>query len=103
MNRQQTMATLNPKHPGIFAWLAVATGLLLLLPWVAMQFTAEVHWTGLDFAVMGGLLFGMGSLFVLLARRLPRRHWLVLGLVVALLFAYVWAELAVGLFTQLGS
>jgi hypothetical protein len=31
-------------------------GLLILLPWVAMQFTAEVNWSRPDFAVMGAIM-----------------------------------------------
>ncbi|MDB5696794.1 MAG: hypothetical protein JWN21_2337, partial [Sphingomonas bacterium] len=35
-------------------WGGVAT--LLLIPAIAMQFTAEVNWTASDFVVMGVLL-----------------------------------------------
>ena len=87
----------------VFVWLGLATGGLLLLPLAAMQFTAEVNWGPTDFLAMGLLLFGAGSLFVLLARSIPRKYWLVAGAVVALVFVYVWAELAVGIFFQLGS
>lgn len=87
----------------MFAWLAAATGVLLLIPLLAMQFTAEVNWEETDFIVMGLLLYGSGSLFVLLARKLPRRHWLAVGIATGFLFVYVWAELAVGIFTSLGS
>ena len=86
----------------VFAWLALATGLLLLIPLIAMQFTTEVNWDETDFIVMGLLLYGSGSLFVLLARKLPRRHWMAVGIATGVLFVYVWAELAVGIFTNLG-
>lgn len=91
------------KRNTAFAWIALATGLLLLLPLIAMQFTAAVNWSTMDFAVMGALLFGAGSLFVLVARRAPRKYWRVIGVVFAVGFLYVWAELAVGIFTRLGS
>lgn len=86
-----------------FAWIALATGLVLLVPLIAMQFTAAVNWGVMDFIVMGTLLFGTGSLFVLVARKVPRKYWLAVGAVFAAAFLYVWAELAVGIFTKLGS
>ena len=75
----------------------------MLVPLIAMQITTEVAWNPTDFLVMGSLQFGMASLLVLVARKLPRKHRLsVSGLFVAV-FLYVWAELAVGVFTSLGS
>ena len=91
------------KRNTAFAWIALATGLLLLAPLLAMQFTAALNWSTMDFAVMGALLFGTGSLFVLVARRASRRHWLAIGVLLILGFVYLWAELAVGIFTNLGS
>lgn len=86
-----------------FAWVALATCVLLLIPLGAMQFTAAVDWGATDFLVMGVLLFVAGCAFVLAARRVrPRRRWVV-GLLVAAIFLYAWAELAVGIFTHLGS
>lgn len=82
----------------VFAWIALATCLALLVPLLAMRFTAEVKWSITDFVVMGTLLFGTGSLFVLVARRAPRKYWLATGVVFAAGFFYVWAELAVGIF-----
>ncbi len=88
---------------GIFMWIAVATGAILLIPLLAMQITDEVAWTPADFFVMGSLLFGSSSLFVLIARKLKSSYQGYLGLVFAALFLYAWAELAVGVFTNLGS
>lgn len=87
----------------IFVWIALATGAVLLVPLIAMQFTTEVNWDRTDFIVMGALLFGIASLFVLAARRVPRKRRLLIGSVFVAVFLYVWAELAVGIFTNLGS
>lgn len=87
----------------VFAWLALLTGGVLLVPWLAMQLSAAVDWSAMDFLVMGALVFGAGCVFVLVARRVPRRHWRWVGAAVVAGFLYVWAELAVGVFTHLGS
>lgn len=86
-----------------FGWAAVATGIVLLIPLIAMHFTSEVRWSGMDFAVMGALFFGTCSAFVLAARRLPRRHRLTVAIICVLVFLFVWAELAVGIFTEIGT
>lgn len=87
----------------VFARIALATAAALLVPLVAMQFTTEVRWDVADFVVMGCLVFGMASLFVLAARRAARRHRALIALVFVTAFLYVWAELAVGIFTNFGS
>lgn len=84
----------------VFAWIALVTVLVLLVPLTAMQLTDQVNWDPLDFTVMGVLVFGTSSLFVLAARRLPARRRLILGLLFTIAFLYVWAELAVGIFTN---
>lgn len=86
----------------VFLWMALATGLLLLVPLIAMQFTNQVNWASGDFGVMGLLLFGMGSLFVLAARKVNRKYWVGIGFALAVAFLYVWAEMAVGIFTNWG-
>jgi hypothetical protein len=97
----------------IFLWIALATGLLLLIPLMAMQFKlilpdpgssmgGGINWTVSDFIVAGVLLFGAGSTFVLAARRFPK-HRIAAGIVVAIGLFWLWVELAVGLFTNWGS
>jgi len=86
-----------------FAWIALATCLALLVPLIAMRFTGAVNWDIADFIVMGILLFGTGSIYVFVARKLPRKFWIAIGVVFAVTFIYVYAELAVGIFSKLGS
>lgn len=84
--------------------VVLGTAAILLVPLVAMQFTREVNWTGADFFAAAVLLLGAGSVLDLLLRRLPnRRQRLVGAALLGLAFAYVWAELAVGIFFRFGS
>ena len=78
-------------------WTVAA--LVLLLPAIAMQVTAEVKWGPGDFAMMGGLLalVGIGIEMALRATLGARARMLAIGAMLAL-FLLVWAELAVGLF-----
>lgn len=84
--------------------VAAVTAAVLMIPLVAMQFTREVNWTGSDFVIAGILLAVTGLAFVAASRTLrTARQRLVAGAVIGLGFVYVWAELAVGIFTNLGS
>jgi hypothetical protein len=49
--------------------IAMVTGLILLAPLIAMQFTDEVNWDSFDFVFMGALVFGTGLAYDLVARR----------------------------------
>ncbi|MRX48799.1 hypothetical protein [Pedobacter puniceum] len=74
-------------------------GAILLIPFIAMQFTTEVDWSLFDFVLMGVLLTGTGLLIELAIRKIktnPQRL-IVLG-VILLTFFLIWAELAVGIF-----
>ena len=86
----------------LFVRLALATGLILLIPVIATQLSDEVTWTLGDFVVLGALLFGSGLAFVLSARKMKKHRAVIGGAILAALLL-VWAELAVGLFTSLGS
>jgi hypothetical protein len=85
-------------------WIAIGTGLILLVPLVAMQFTDEVNWSLADFIVAGALVFGTGLAYELIVRKVQNKNRrLIVGVVLALVFLYLWAELAVGIFTTWGS
>lgn len=91
-------------RPDIFLWLAAAIGALLLVPLVAMMLSDDMNWDVFDFVVVGVLLFVTGSLLVLAMRTLrTTTARLIAGGVVLAIFAYVYVELAVGVFTDLGS
>lgn len=79
----------------IAAWGAAAC--LLLTPLVAMQFTGEVIWSPIDFAVFGAMLLIAGGAFELAARMSGSRMYRAgVGVAVAAGFLLVWVNLAVG-------
>jgi hypothetical protein len=86
--------------------VGLATAMILLAPLVAMQFTHQVVWSGGDFAAAALLLAGAGLACLRTARRVARwRPWQRVAAVgaLALFFAALWVELAVGVFFGLGS
>jgi len=75
---------------------------MLLIPFIAMQFTQEVQWTLSDFVIMGALLFLTGVLVEFSLLKMGKYRFMVAAGVV-LLFLWLYAELAVGVFTNWGS
>ena len=84
--------------------IALVTAGILLIPLIAMQVSDEWNWTLSDFIVIGALIAGTG-LMIELARHKVRNNTHRAILVIALVLAclYIWAELAVGIFTTWGS
>ena len=83
-------------------WRAALWGgalLLLVLPWLAMQFTREVNWSLVDFIVFGAMLAIACAALEAVVRFVDQRHlrW-VAGAAIVAAFLLVWAELAVGIF-----
>lgn len=60
-------------------------------------------WDETDFIVMGLLLASAAALLVLVWRKAPRRYRGAGMLIVMAGLVLVWAELAVGVFTNIGS
>jgi hypothetical protein len=90
---------------GGLGWIRAIRGLawggaafLLLLPLIAMQFTAEVAWGPEDFLVMGALLFTCAGMVDLASRRAKNLSYLF-GIVIAVgaSFLLIWINLAVGI------
>lgn len=90
-------------HNRVFIWIALAAGLILLIPLIAMQLTNEVNWNLGDFMIMGILLISTDFSFVLVARVTPKKYRVFIGIAFTLALLYLWAELAVGIFTDWGS
>ncbi len=72
---------------------------ILLIPFVAMQFTNEVNWDAYDFLIMGVLLLVTGLLCELILRRIKslQNRIIVCGMIILALFL-IYLELAVGVF-----
>lgn len=73
--------------------------LLLVIPFVGMQFTKEINWSFFDFLIAGILLFGTAfsvNLVLKMEKRNVRRMFYILLVLLALFL--IWVELAVGIF-----
>ncbi|MCA1801481.1 MAG: hypothetical protein LC662_03370 [Rhodothermaceae bacterium] len=80
------------------AGLAFITGVILLIPLIAMQYTGEVNWDLADFIVMGTLIFGTGLTYKLITRKSGETKYRVaIGFALAIGFFLIWANLAVGI------
>lgn len=78
--------------------LATVAG-LLLIPFIAMQFSQNVNWSAFDFLVMGVLLLATGTGIEFTLRKVTKfQHRVILCLLIFGAFLLVWAELAVGIF-----
>lgn len=99
MNTMSSNHQIKPSLTKGAMLIALVTGLLLLVPLVAMQFTNEVVWTLFDFVVAGALLMSTGLLYLLAARKLTTpKSRAIAGAAIGLAFLTIWAELAVGIF-----
>ena len=77
---------------------AIITGVILLIPLIAMQFTTEVTWDLTDFILAGILIFGTGAAYTLITRKSEKttyRYAVGLALFSALLL--IWVNGAVGI------
>ncbi len=80
----------------MISWAAL--GLMLLAPLFAMQFTAEVAWGVLDFALMGALLGGVGLGIELTVRKTSSAAYrTAAAIALAAAFLLVWINAAVGM------
>lgn len=93
--KNKPVSNKNKRRFGILGGVAI----LLLIPFIAMQFTKEVDWDLFDFIVMGILLLGTGLLCELAMRKVKKPEYRIAicaGILIA--FFFIWVELAVGIF-----
>lgn len=79
--------------------LYTVAAVILLIPFLSMQFSKEVNWSGFDFVVAGILLFGTAFGIDLVLRKVNRNGKKMFYILLVLLALFlIWAELAVGIF-----
>lgn len=73
--------------------------ILLSVPFIAMQFSKEVNWSGFDFLVASILLILFGLAIELILKNIKNldKRIIFLGILI-IAFFLLWAELAVGVF-----
>ncbi|HKL34690.1 MAG TPA: hypothetical protein VJ899_00215 [Salegentibacter sp.] len=82
-----------------FLIIFLIVGVLLMIPFLAMQFTTEVNWSVADFLIMGLLLLAGGLAIDLVLRKISgSRNRLITSGIILLVFLLIWAGLAVGVF-----
>ncbi|WP_428236049.1 hypothetical protein [Gracilimonas sp.] len=91
MNTEQSLS----KH---LLYLSAGTAVILLIPFIAMQFTSEVIWTFSDFIFAGILILGTGSAYLFVTRKSGSAAYrAAVGLTLATGFLLIWSNLAVGI------
>ena len=89
------MKTQDKRLIGILMFVS----LVLLVPFIAMQFTREVSWTIHDFIIAGVLLFGTAFILELILRKVKtKQNRLLLSIFVLVLLLLIWIEIAIGIF-----
>lgn len=78
--------------------IAFITVFILLIPFMAMQFTDEVDWKLFDFVVAGILIFGAGITFELVSAKMNNTFYrAAAALTVLTALILIWVNLAVGI------
>jgi len=87
--------TQNKRLTGI----VITVVLLLLIPFIAMQFSDAVNWSVIDFITAGGLLLSTGLACEFAIRKVKKIEYRVaVCFVILLALLVIWVELAVGIF-----
>lgn len=81
--------------------LLISLLLLLLIPFVGMQYSNEVKWSLNDFIIMGVILLSFGIIInKIIYHVVAFNKRVILISTLIILFLLLWAELAVGLFNS---
>ena len=91
-----TQQPFNTRKATVFC--AALTLLVLTVPFIAQQFTAEVNWKVFDFMVMGAMVFSFSLSAAYLSAKKPMMTRILTCVATMAFFLLLWAELAVGIF-----
>lgn len=84
--------------------IALVTGGILLIPLIGTMIGDEWDWGVFDFVVLGALIAGAGTLIELVRHNVKDTTYRALLILGVIFFGmWIWAELAVGIFTNWGS
>jgi Kef-type K+ transport system membrane component KefB len=87
-----------------FVRVGLATVGILLVPLIGMQVSSDWNWDASDFVIVGVLVFSTGMMIEFVRKNVRNNtHRIALIVALVLAFLYMYAELAVGIFTNLGS
>jgi peptidoglycan/LPS O-acetylase OafA/YrhL len=80
--------------------ILLTVAVILLIPFIAMQFTNEVNWTLFDFVIAGILLLATGFICELAIRKIKNiKYRIAICITVLVIIFLVWADLSVGIFS----
>lgn len=78
--------------------------LILVVPLLGMQLSSDMQWSLFDFVVVGALLYSAIGLYFLISQKLKTNiQKFTVAAAILLTVIFIWAELAVGVFTKLGN
>ncbi len=79
--------------------MTAAITVLLLIPFIVMQFSSEVNWSFMDFFVAGSIFVGTGILIEVAIRKLRTANSRLIALMILFVgVILLWLELSVGIF-----
>jgi len=73
--------------------MVLTAAFILLLPLAVMQFTDEVDWNLVDFAIAGVLLIGAGFVYEILAKKLKTTVYRVEQIIKYWNYLWIWEQM----------
>jgi len=98
------MTSKNNILQNVFVRVGLKVLVILAILYIVTLLSPGAEWTLSDFMFAAAFFMVVGLAFELLVHRVKdTKKRLIAGVVLALAFVYLWAEAAVGIFTNIGS